>query len=56
MESLQNFVKSKYVNSLEAYGVEGEKAYKAIRLKTNDFFNKRSSNSTLTAEEESWIK
>ena len=56
MESLQNFVKSKYVNTLEAYGIEGEKAYKAIRLKTNNFFNKNSARSALTSEDEGLIR
>lgn len=56
IESLQKFVKSKYINSLDAYGVDGAKAYNAISLKTKGFFKKNAYNdSTLSAEEKSWL-
>jgi hypothetical protein len=56
MESLQKFIKSKYINALDAYGVNGGKAYNAINLKTKGFFKKNAMNSatSLTPEEESW--
>jgi hypothetical protein len=56
MEALQEFIKSKYINSLNAYGVYGDKAYNAIRLKTKGFFNKNADKGQmeLTSEEESW--
>ena len=57
MRSLQQFIKSKYINSLDAYGVDGAKAYQAIRLKTNDFFKKTSKEAEqITPEEESWLR
>ena len=58
MDSLQDFVKSKYVNSLNAYGVYGDKAYNAIRLKTKGFFNKNASMGQveLTEDDEALIR
>jgi len=62
MESLQKFIQSKYVNSLNAYGIDGAKAYKEIQFRSKDFFKKMAKvkinegGDSLSPEEESWVK
>lgn len=55
MKELNNFIESKYVNRLEAYGLKGRPAFNSIKLKTKDYF-KPFEVSDLTVEDEALIK